>query len=35
MHTNQVESPGLVCLGRGDGLKNGEKNAFCFSDPIT
>ena len=25
MHTNLVESPGLVCLGRGDDLKNGKK----------
>ena len=40
MHTNQVESPGFVCLGHGDGLKNRKKNAiyakwFIFSDPVT
>ena len=28
MHTNQVESPGFVCLGHGDGLKNRKKMRF-------
>ena len=35
MHTNQVESPGLVCLGRGDGLKNGKKMRFARSGPFS
>ena len=35
MHTNQVESPGLVCLGRGDDLKNGKKMRFARSGPFS
>ena len=35
MHTNQVESPGLVCLGRGDGLKNCKKMRFARSGPFS
>ena len=34
MHTNQVESPGLVCLGHGDGLKNGKKGVLCEVVPF-
>ena len=34
MYTNQVESPGLVCLGRGDDLKNGLKMCFARSGPF-
>ena len=35
MHTNLVESPGLVCLGRGDDLKNGKKMRFARSGPFS
>ena len=35
VHTNQVESPGLVCLGRGDDLKNGLKMRFARSGPFS
>ena len=33
MHTNQAESPGRVCLGRGDGLKNGFKKCVLREVP--
>ena len=35
MHINHVESPGLVCRGRGDGLKNCKKMLFARSGPFS